>query len=299
MKKLFFLFLCALFLFSSLVGCQTQENPEEKSLPYETYGGYRILNITPTSTSLTAGGSKPSSFDIAMKTVSSSEPVGGLVKEWSLGEDVYVLSFSKSVYVPRGDFRKNVYSIASSNVADERARVEFTEEGELEALFRLPIELPDLTVMSNEEIRLMFEAIFAKHIDFSIYTNVSFSRTPSTDDTVQIIWSRTHGEYMLDDAVRISTIFGEFSSLYTNPRIDVPETLVVPSFEELRPVIDEYLKDYFEGTGKILISFDLQSGELIKFDGSFALTLDVGVDWNREEGGPCYGELVCVLVLLK
>ena len=96
-------------------------------------------------------------------------------------------------------------------------------------------------------------------------------------------------------------MFGKFEALYTFPLIEIPKELSVPSFDAMRPDIGEYLEDHFEGTGKNIVSFKLESGSLTRVEGCCALDLYVDVDWRRadQESEDPFGELVRVIVLIE
>ena len=79
--------------------------------------------------------------------------------------------------------------------------------------------------------------------------------------------------------------------------MDIREGLTLPTREELDPVLEVYLADYFSKTEKSLVSFDWQYASLSRFGDEYVLQLHLTTEISRN-GEPDDG-FVDLLILFE
>lgn len=302
MKKFLSLFLCALLLLATLSGCQSTQ--PSLDLPFEEYGGYQILNISKQSASIGAGGNKASSYS-AVQGTTLSLPIFPLVTQIEILEQTLQLSYLGTEKTTIGDYKYSEYQIVNEPLQtpwiDSEHKAVFFEDGTLQTLQDPPISGIDLSGLNDEQIRLKIESLFAKYVDFTKYTDCKIDRQSIFEaELITLKWSRSYQGFVVGDTVTI-TIHGDILKFFhiSSQMNELPPVNAFPSTEALDSILKEYIEDHYEGTGKQLLTFEIRSKVLTKFQGKYALVVEMRVGWLHPIDSLEYGEGMRVLILLE
>lgn len=275
MKKILSLLFCFLFVFTALVGCSKDETktPGIDELPFEEYGGYRMLNVSGDFKSAAEGGI---SYNYAIESKMFQDNEKSATRTYTLFGETVTLEYSHSNFNPLGNDRSAYYSVLGKKLetrynGNEQTEIRLTEDGKISYLWAYPFESHRFSAeMTNEEIGTLSKELLSTKFDFSRYTDFDCIR----DDSIlqySLTFSRSYDGYRCADFLTVYILDGQILAIDQYPALNIPEALKTPSGEELNGAIDAYLDAYSTEKSFAYESFEIKQADINTFNGEFVL----------------------------